>query len=57
MYTVINKIAQDQGFSKEGFRIIVNCGEHGRQEVDHIHFHILGGEQLGQKICKICKDG
>ena len=51
IYTVINKIAVEQEFAEEGFRVIVNCGENGGQEVGHVHFHILGGKKLGSKIC------
>ncbi len=51
IYTVINKIAKQEGIDKNGFRVIVNCGEDGGQEVQHLHFHILGGKKLGVKIC------
>jgi histidine triad (HIT) family protein len=34
-------IARDMGL-EEGFRLVVNTGAGGGQEVDHIHFHILG---------------
>ena len=51
IYTVINKIAKKEGIDKKGFRVIVNCGEDGGQEVKHLHFHILGGKRLGTKIC------
>ena len=50
IYGVINKIAEDKGFKYEGFRVIVNCGKNGGQEVMHLHFHILAGKQLGEKI-------
>lgn len=50
IYGVINKIAEEQGFKNEGFRVIVNCGENGGQEVMHLHFHILAGKKLGEKI-------
>ena len=50
IYTVINKIAQDIGIDKKGFRVIVNCGEDGGQEVAHLHFHLLAGKKLGEKI-------
>lgn len=50
IYTVINQIAKEQGFDEDGFRIITNCGEHGGQEVMHLHFHILAGQKLGYKI-------
>lgn len=51
VYTVINKIAEQEGINKKGFRVIVNCGEDGGQEVKHLHFHVLGGKKLGTKIC------
>ena len=50
IFTIINKIAQQEGFVKEGYRVIVNCGKDSGQEVMHIHFHILGGTKLGEKI-------
>ena len=50
IYLVINKIARDQGIAEKGFRVIVNCGEDGGQEVKHLHFHLIGGEKLGTKI-------
>ena len=50
IYTVINKIAEEKGFKEDGYRVIVNCGENGGQEVMHLHFHILAGTKLGEKI-------
>lgn len=36
---------------KDGYRVVTNCGQHGCQSVKHLHFHILGGEQLnGQMV-------
>ena len=51
IYTTINEIAKAEGIFEKGFRVIVNCGEDGGQEVPHLHFHLLGGKQLGTKIC------
>ena len=31
-----------------GYRLIINQGENGGQEVPHLHIHILGGEKLSQ---------
>uniref|UniRef100_A0A1Q3FFL8 Putative zinc-binding protein of the histidine triad hit family n=1 Tax=Culex tarsalis TaxID=7177 RepID=A0A1Q3FFL8_CULTA len=31
----------------EGFRLVVNNGEHGCQSVFHLHLHVIGGRQLG----------
>lgn len=39
-----NEIATAQG-SPGGFRVIINTGEIGQQEVQHLHMHILGGPQ------------
>lgn len=50
IYTCINKVAEKEGFKEQGFRIIANCGKDSGQEVMHIHFHILGGKVLGDKI-------
>lgn len=51
IYTVINKIAKQEGILEKGYRVIVNCGEDGGQVVKHVHFHLLGGKKLGVKIC------
>ena len=32
---------------KNGYRLVINCGEDGGQTVDHLHLHILGGRSLG----------
>ena len=50
IFTVINKIAEEQGVKEKGFRVIINCGEDGGQEVQHLHFHLLAGTKLGEKI-------
>ena len=50
IYTVINKIAKQEGIDEKGFRVIVNCGEDGGQEVKHLHFHILGGKKMGTNV-------
>lgn len=50
IYTVINKIAEEKGFKQEGYRVIVNCGKNGGQEVMHLHFHLLAGKKFGEKI-------
>ena len=50
IYQVINKIAKEQNFAQNGFRVIANCGKDSGQEVMHIHFHVIGGKKLGDKI-------
>ncbi len=34
--------------SEEGCRIITNFGSNGRQEVPHLHFHLVGGKDVGR---------
>lgn len=44
-------VAREAGIFESGYRVITNIGEHAGQEVSHLHFHILGGEDLGPLIC------
>lgn len=50
IHMIINKIAEEKGFKEEGYRVIINCGKNGGQEVMHLHFHILAGKKLGEKV-------
>lgn len=50
IYGVINKIAEEKGFKENGFRVIVNSGKDSGQEVMHLHFHLLAGTKMGEKI-------
>ena len=50
MLTVAKKIAREEGISEDGYRLIINCKEHGNQEVLHIHMHLVGGRPLGGMI-------
>jgi histidine triad (HIT) family protein len=44
------RLASEQG-AGDGFRLIVNTGRVGRQEVEHVHLHIIGGgEPLGPML-------
>ena len=49
IFTVIPKIANQLGLDS-GYRIVSNVGEDGCQSVKHLHFHILGGEKLSDKM-------
>jgi len=44
--TVIQRIAKEEGIAADGFRVVINCGKNGGQEVDHLHYHILAGRNL-----------
>jgi histidine triad (HIT) family protein len=44
------RLAREQG-SPDGFRVIINTGRVGRQEVYHLHVHVIGGpEALGPML-------
>ena len=49
IFEVIPQIAAAEGLVK-GYRVVSNCGEDGCQSVKHLHFHILGGEKLSEKM-------
>ena len=44
------KVADMLGLTEGGYRILNNCGENACQSVKHIHFHVLGGEKLSEKM-------
>ena len=49
IFEVIPKIAAEAGLTG-GYRIISNCGDDACQSVKHLHFHIVGGAQLSEKM-------
>ena len=49
LFSKIPEIAKSLGLTN-GYRIINNCGEDGAQTVKHLHFHILGGKKLPEKM-------
>ncbi len=50
MITVAAKIAKEEGIAEDGYRLIMNCNQHGGQEVYHIHMHLVGGRPLGPML-------
>jgi histidine triad (HIT) family protein len=49
IFEAIPKIAAEEGLTG-GYRIISNCGDDACQSVKHLHFHILGGGQMSEKM-------
>ena len=35
---------------ENGYRVVTNVGEDGCQSVKHMHFHILGGKKLAERL-------
>lgn len=50
LFTVARKLAREEGIAEDGYRLIMNCNNHGGQEVYHIHMHLVGGEPLGKML-------
>lgn len=46
IFEVIGKLSKDLGLAN-GFRVVNNCGKDGMQSVQHLHFHLLGGQTMG----------
>lgn len=40
------KVARDQGFSENGYRLVINIGDDGGMTVPHLHVHLLAGRPL-----------
>jgi histidine triad (HIT) family protein len=52
LLALAGRIAREQG-ATDGFRTIVNTGRVGRQEVYHLHIHVIGGpDVLGPMIIR-----
>jgi histidine triad (HIT) family protein len=46
MFTVVRKLAAQEGIAENGYRLIMNTGPHGHQEVKHLHLHLIGGQSM-----------
>ena len=49
---VIKKFDLDPERNGAGYRLIANTGSNGVQEVPHLHFHILGGRNMGFMVSR-----
>ena len=45
----VKKVAELEGLTG-GFRTVSNCGGDACQSVQHLHFHVLGGKQLSERM-------
>jgi histidine triad (HIT) family protein len=46
----VGEVARQAGLVEPGYRMLVNIGGHGHQEVPHLHVHIFGGRQFREMI-------
>jgi len=50
IHLAAKEIAAKLGIAEKGYRMINNCGKDAGQTVFHIHYHLIGGKDLGVKI-------
>ncbi|MDR1713180.1 MAG: histidine triad nucleotide-binding protein [Coriobacteriales bacterium] len=46
LFSKVGVVAGLKGVDGDGYRVVVNTGEDGRQTVHHLHIHVLGGAQM-----------
>jgi histidine triad (HIT) family protein len=47
LFAAVPAVAAELGVAEGGYRVVVNCNADAGQEIFHLHFHLLGGRQLG----------
>ena len=50
LFTIARVLAEKEGVSQDGYRLIVNTGRHGGQVVYHLHMHLMGGQRMRHPI-------
>ncbi len=43
-------LAEKEGIAESGYRLAINCGPEGGQVVPHLHFHLIGGRKLSNRL-------
>ena len=49
IFAAATEIASAEGLTN-GFRVVTNCGDDACQSVHHLHFHLLGGTKMAEKM-------
>lgn len=50
LIVLAKKLAEKEGISGSGYRLVINCGPEGGQLVPHLHLHLLGGRRLDDQL-------
>ena len=43
---IARNLAEQEGIAERGYRLVMNCGSEGGQQVPHLHLHLIGGRKL-----------
>ena len=46
LFTTAKELARQEGIAESGYRLIINTGPDGGQEVYHLHLHLIGGHKM-----------
>ena len=46
IFSTLPQLAKELGIAEDGYRLIMNTGKHGHQEVQHMHLHLMGGHAM-----------
>ncbi len=50
VHLAAKKVAEKLGIAEKGYRLINNCGSDAGQTVFHLHYHLIGGVSLGERL-------
>ena len=48
----VGHVAREAGLVAPGYRLLVNTGLDGHQEIPHLHIHLFGGRPLGPMLAR-----
>ena len=48
----VGAVARAAGLVEPGYRLLANIGQHGNQEVPHLHVHVFGGRPFGPMLTR-----
>ncbi|MDO4808141.1 MAG: histidine triad nucleotide-binding protein [Coriobacteriales bacterium] len=50
MVKAVDSVATQEGIRDTGFRVIANTGKDAGQTVHHLHWHVIGGTNMGERL-------
>lgn len=50
IFRTVRELAAKEGIAESGYRLIMNTGSDGRQEIKHLHLHLIGGQRMKHRM-------